>query len=812
MDGFLFYVMPYVEGESLRDRLDREHQLPVEEAVRLATEVAGALDYAHRHGVIHRDIKPENILLHDGSALVADFGIALAVTTAGSTRMTETGMSLGTPHYMSPEQAMGEREITGRSDVYALGAVTYEMLTGDPPFTGSTAQAIVARVVTETPRGMMAQRHTIPPHVEAAVIRALEKLPADRFASPAQFAEALAKPGLMPLTAASMPGAATTPAARGARVWQGVAGITLLLLAAVAAWSWQTLRHATDTGPTRQYILLGDSLRLMMGSPAMALSPDGNLFAFVDSRQNGRIWLKARDQLDARPLAGTERARNPVFSPDGQWVLFVADGALRKVAVSGGSPVTIADTAAGGYGGGAWLDDGSVIYTIPNLNEWREAPASGGAGRVVFRTSSDTTLVGGGVGMPVALPDSRGILFQYCASGCVTMSVHVLDLRTGKQKLLMGDAAQAWYLPGGRLLYVRSDGVAMVAPFDLDALAITGEAVPVLEGVEARTLFGYAQLAWSPAGPLAYVRSSATAGGNTVVRVARDGTVMPIDTGWYGSFNSLALSPDGRRLAVGTGAAGNLNIWIKQLDRGPFARLTFGNADRRPAWSPDGRRVAFLRDSAGNTGVYTRPVDGSGGDRFVGRLEQQVQEVAWTRDGRWLVVRTDNLTAGAGDVFGIPATGDSTPVPLVTSRFTEIEPTPSPDGRWLAYTSDESGGREVYVRPFPNTTAGRWQVSNGGGSQPRWSPDGKELFYRRPDGWLIAARLAGGDAFFIDELQGLFDTSPYFWDSFHQSYDVGPDGRSFVFMSLRRDNGGQSDVHIVWVDHWLQDLKERLEP
>ncbi len=193
-DSFLFYVMPFVEGESLRDRLNREKQLPVDEAIRLAGEVASALDYAHRHGVVHRDIKPENILLHDGRALVADFGIALAASKASGARMTETGMSLGTPHYMSPEQAMGEREITARSDVYALGAVLYEMLTGDPPFTGSTAQAVVARVVTESPRPLVPQRHTIPPHVEAAVLTALEKLPADRFASAAQFAEALSRP------------------------------------------------------------------------------------------------------------------------------------------------------------------------------------------------------------------------------------------------------------------------------------------------------------------------------------------------------------------------------------------------------------------------------------------------------------------------------------------------------------------------------------------------------------------------------------------------------------------------------------------
>src|SRR5690348_14474872 len=256
-DSYLFYVMPFVQGETLRDRITREKQLPIADAVRITTEVASALDYAHRHGVVHRDIKPENILLHDGRALVADFGIALAASKASGSRMTETGMSLGTPHYMSPEQAMGEREITGRSDVYALGAVLYEMLTGDPPFTGSTAQAIVARVVTESPRPLLAQRHTIPPHVEAAVLTALEKLPADRFATPDEFADALAGRGAMP-TRATASAAAAQPAAAPvrARPWNALtlAALAVAALATAAAlWGWLRPRPAA---PVNRYSLL----------------------------------------------------------------------------------------------------------------------------------------------------------------------------------------------------------------------------------------------------------------------------------------------------------------------------------------------------------------------------------------------------------------------------------------------------------------------------------------------------------------------------------------------------------------------------
>jgi serine/threonine-protein kinase len=322
-DGLVFYVMPYVEGESLRDRLAREKQLPVDEAVRIACEVADALDYAHRHGVIHRDIKPENILLHDGRALVADFGIALAVSRSdGGTRMTETGMSLGTPHYMSPEQAMGEREITAKSDVYALGCVLYEMLTGEPPFTGPTAQAIIARVMTEEPRSLTLQRKTIPPHVDAAVVTALAKLPADRFARAAQFAEALSRPGASVVAATpARPREAVERAATPRARARAVAPWAIAVLAlGGAAWGW--LERTPRQGTSWQYITLGDGLVPTTLAPSLALSPDGASLVVRDDIQNGRLWIKRRGELHAVPVPGTERSMRPAFSPDGQWVSF----------------------------------------------------------------------------------------------------------------------------------------------------------------------------------------------------------------------------------------------------------------------------------------------------------------------------------------------------------------------------------------------------------------------------------------------------------------------------------------------------------
>ena len=806
--GTVFYVMPFVEGESLRDRLTRERQLPIADAVRIAAEVASALDYAHRHGVVHRDIKPENILLHDGRALVADFGIALAVSSAGGTRMTETGMSLGTPYYMSPEQAMGERDITARSDVYALGATLYEMLVGEPPFTGPSAQAIIARVVTEEPRSLTVQRKTIPPHVASAVQVALAKLPADRFATAAQFAEALEKPGVtVPLARTQ---ARLAPDDRRWRSYFWVAAAVALAAVSLAVWGWTRARSASLRPAEWQYVSISDSGSLTPNDLPFALSPDGAALVFRDGRQNGLLWLKRRGVLDPVPLTGTERARSPVFSPDGKWIAFVADRQLKKVRALGGSVASLSDSAAGDFGGTAWLDDGTILYVTPNFQELRRVSAAGGPSSLALRL--DSTLSGGGIGGPMPLPGARGAFYQWCTATCLNMRVHVLDLRTGKQRILLENAAAAWYLPSGYLLYVRRDGVGLVAPFDLERLEVTGPGVPVLERVQVNP-GGYALLAWSQSGSLAYVMGSGRSSDDIVVRVKRDGDASPIDSTWHGQFNALALSPDGRRVAVGVGVPNGTggNVWIKQLDHGPFTRLTFGAADRRPIWSPDGRTVAFLRDSGATTMLYARPADGSGEDRLVARLDRQIQEALWSHDGQWLILRTDNATAGAGDLVGVRLRGDSTPVPLVATPFTELHPALSPDGRWLAYTSNESGINEVYVRPFLNPAGGRWQISNGGGSEPRWSPKGNELFFLDRSPWLNAAQVQTAPTFAVSEVRPLFDASQFSSDPFHQSYDVTPDGSAFIFGSPRQQGARASGFRLVWVDNWFSDLQARVK-
>jgi WD40 repeat protein len=811
-DSILYYVMPYVEGETLRSRLDRETQLPIDDAIRLTREVADALDYAHRHGVIHRDIKPENILLHDGRPVVADFGIALALSAAAGGRMTETGMSLGTPHYMSPEQATADKEITGRSDIYSLGSVLYEMLAGEPPHLGNSAQQIIMKIIAEEAPSVTKYRKSVPEHVAAAVAKAIEKLPADRFATAKEFADALGDPNSASAirTGKTARGGTVPVAVSRRRRWiiQGMAAVTLLSLGVV---TWALLRLRADAGrpTTWQYLGLPDSLIPDFTAPFIALSPDGTQLVTTSASQDGGLFLKRDDALEPVAIPGTRRAGSPEFSPDGQWILYNADGKLKKVRVATGTEVIIADSVGGGgngFGGGAWLDDGTVVYAALDLGSIRRVDANGGPSTLAL---DNRELQGSGFGYPTPLPGARGVLFVSCTSGCATMSLRVLDLRTGKQHLLLNEVGKGWYLPTGHVLYTRRDGTLLAAPFDLNTLQFTGAGVPVLSNVLATN--GFSQFAWSPSGVISYATGVGPENEGTYFRVTRAGVATPIDPEWKGQLLSLALSPDGRRMAVGVGGGtGALNIWTKELDRGPFTRLSFSGADRRPVWSPDGKMVAFIRDTLGSSTVFGRYADGSRPDTMLWHYDRQAQGVEWSRTGDWLVIRTDNSIAGAGDLVGRRLRGDTTPVMLVASPFTELHPVISNDGKWLAYTSNESGRNEVYVRPFPNTNDGRWQISTAGGYQPRWSADGTELFFIDATNWLQAARIITRPAFSVAGVRPLFDVTNYSIDAFHSSYVVTPDGKGFIFGGPVRAATGAHPTRVVRADRWFKDLREKL--
>jgi serine/threonine-protein kinase len=805
-DAFLFYVMPFVEGETLRARLNREKQLPVADALRIATEVASALDYAHRHHVVHRDIKPENILLHDGRALVADFGIALAASKASGSRMTETGMSLGTPQYMSPEQAMGEREITARSDVYALGAVLYEMLTGDPPFTGSTAQAIVARVVTESPRPLLPQRHTIPPEVERAVLTALEKLPADRYGTAADFAAALTDRSHPQVAAAPTPAAAP----RRERRWPAptVAAFGVAALATIVAlWGWLRPAPAPPVSRFSLFLQAPEALQpIGQSGGRVAISPDGRRLVYLGHGEGGtRLWLRRLDQLDATPISGTEGGVSPFFSPDGRQIGFINRGrTVRIVSLEGGPPLTLTDSA--NTTGGDWGADGYVYFeTDSGIGRVR---ATGGTLEPVFDMSQARKELG--TEWPVVLPGARGLLFRIRRSGQAPDDFDIMGMKLPKgEAKVLTRGVYARYAASGHLLVVTADGKLLAIPFDPDELALTGPPLALIEGVGvAAGGFGI-DLVVSPTGTLVYTTGGAVAS-RRAVWVSREGTASPVDPAWepQGTINSVALSPDGKALAVGLDRDGKEDIWIKQLPAGPFSRITFGDtAHVRPSWSADGRSVVYIGDRGGvGAGLpYARRADGTGAARALLHSSFNFGQALESPDGRWMVFRRSGSEQGSGDIHAMRV-GDTTLVPLVTTAAAEGNPALSPGGRWLAYSSDESGTTEVYVRPFPDVASARWQVSTTGGTQPLWANSGRALFYRNGRNELVAATVRAGPSFSIGEQRALFSVAPYASLGFFQSYGVSPDGRRFLMV---REGASSQESELILTENWLQELKAR---
>ena len=808
-DSHLFYVMPFVEGESLRSRLNREKQLPVADALRIATEVASALDYAHRHGVVHRDIKPENILIHDGRALVADFGIALAASKAGGNRMTETGMSLGTPHYMSPEQAMGEREITPRSDVYALGVVLYEMLTGDPPFTGSTAQAVVARVLTEAPRPILPQRHTIPPEIEGAVLTALEKLPADRFASAAEFAHALAGRGTSgsmartAATAAHTAGPAAKPRLDPVKIGLFAA---LAVVAGLAAWGWLRSASAPTVNRFSLYLPPDEALLGVIGSGnRVAISPDGLRLVYVGpGPNNGRLWVRDHDKLGSVPISGTDGGGSPFFSPDGRSVGFIVGGTKLRVAPLDGGPTqnlsdSVNATAAD------WGPDG-YIYVECDSGIGR-IRATGGPLEVVYSIAANKQA---GAEWPVVLPGAKGLVFRTRQANQATSDFTIVGMTLPHgQAHVLTRGILARYSPTGHLLVLTNDGKLVGLPFDAGKVAVTGPPIGLLEGIGIEVGGFSANVALSNSGTLVYT-TGAAARARRPVWVTREGLEIGIDSTWepQGTIGSAAISPDGRSLALDLGQNGVSSIWIKQLPVGPFSRLTFGDTSNlRPRWTPDGRSLVYIGNASVPGGMaMRRRADGIGtADVLINSPFNWAQALP-TPDGRWILARRSVQEAGNGDIYAVRA-GDSALVPLVTGPATEAEPAVSPDGRWLAYVTTESGTTQVYVRPFPEVGAARWQVSTGDGRDPLWSHSGRELFYLSPtSGKLMSVAVKPGATFTFDQPRPLFSAASYVPGGSAAAYDVGPDDTRFLFL---RETAPNERSELIVVQNWTRELQER---
>jgi eukaryotic-like serine/threonine-protein kinase len=799
-DGFLFYVMPFIDGETLRSRLDRETQLGVDEAVKMATAIADALDYAHRHGVIHRDIKPENILLHEGRPMVADFGIALAVSAAAGGRMTETGLSLGTPHYMSPEQATAEKEIGPRSDVYSLASVLYEMLTGNPPHTGASAQQIIMKIITETPASVTQFRRSVPPHVAAALAQALEKLPADRFESAKAFAAALGDAAFAGPsgTHATVAGRMRATASRRPLYAAAAVGAVLLVIA-VTGW----LRVLPEPGTSRQRVVLWQHSvghQLDPGIPhhstQAAIAPNGSSIVYTDLVGGvSRLFLKRRNESAAAVLEGTNGGASPFFSPDGRWIGYrTLDGRVRKMPIEGGGSVTLADDGYSEILTAAWLDDSTIVYA-GRRNHFARVDAAGGESRPVGAGLSGS---GHSIMAISAVPGSRGFLYTACSGNCaIESAVYVYDFAADSGRLVVANAAGAWYSPTGHLLYTSRSGGLYALGFDAERLVARSGAVPVIDDV----LPGSFTL--SASGTVLYAASQGGKALAELMWVSRDGTAVPFDSTWRGDFNYPALSPDGNALALSVGD-GTTQLWIRRSD-GTRQKLTQeGLVNWRPTWTPDGRSLVFSsqRTPGGtqdDTNLYVIPVDGSTPAALLLDYTHGVWEGEFTRDGRWLVVRSDEQD-GTSQIRGRQMDTDTALVPLLVTESNKMQIALSPDGRWLAYGGVGTGVREIYIAAFPSMTSPRL-VSREGGSEPRWAPDSRELFYKSDD-VLMSVAITAGEGVIAGTPRRLFSVAPYRSALNRQQYDVAPDGQHFVM--IRDVAGGARDV--VYVENWFPEL------
>ena len=797
--GLLFYVMPFVEGETLRARLDREKQLPIDDAVRIATAIASALAYAHERGVIHRDLKPENILMQGGHPVIADFGIALAVSKAGGARVTQTGLSLGTPQYMSPEQAAGDRAIDGRSDIYSLGAVAYEMIAGEPPHSGTSAQAIIAKLMTQNPQPLRALRASAPGNVADAVQKALAKVPADRFSSAGEFADALTNPAF---TVSTTAGSDSVPAeGRSFKfAFFGAAALAAFFL----ALGLSGLLRSTPAKQVVRYALALDSAEALSPNVAwsrIALSADGTRLAYVGGPR-AQLMVRSRDQLHATAMGGTENASALSFSPDNEHVATFVAGALKIVSVNGGAPITVTDSLVG-PAGASWGPDG-VIYTDGiGLTGLVRVDAKQGAIPRRF-TVLDTARGEIDHVLPFVLPDGKGVLFtiRYRAG---RYALGVADIATGMHHVLVDDVCCARYAASGHLLYVTSVGALTVVPFELRGAKITGEPTVVSEGLHSRGNYVSVDLTVSPMGTLAYATHATRQ--LEPVWVMRDGNTHPVDEAFQGAFWSPALSPDGTQVAVAVTTDASDEIWVKQLDTGPRVKLTFdGGRKRAPTWTPDGHSVTFVSSASGWFNLWTKRADGSAPQVLQLHESRNVAESQWSPDGAWLIYRTGTGAAGAGDILAIRPGKDTVPVSLVATSFSEYTPALSPDGRWLAYSSNESGVREVYVVPFPNSGTGKWAVSTHGGSEPLWSHHRGELFYRDGAGNMVAVLVKTTPVFSVGRATTLFNASAFGADVEHQQYAVAPDDRRFLML---RPNGVSGTEQLVVVDNWVEELKRK---
>jgi serine/threonine-protein kinase len=799
-DGKRFLVMELVEGETVADRIQRG-PIPVEDAARVALQIAEAVESAHENGVVHRDLKPANVkITPDGQVKVLDFGLAkalapeamsgsatdqdLSLSPTMTKAITGMGVLLGTAGYMSPDQARG-RPVDRRADIWAFGCILYEMLTGQRLFTGETATDVIGAIVHKEP-DLEKLSPEVPATIRRLLGRCLQKDATRRLQSIGEaritLQEWLENPEVEPFT--------TESANRGWLPWAAAVGAALLGLVLGSSF----LGSSTQQPPLVQRfaVELGEEPPFTGRGAAAVPSPDGRYLAYASSIEGvGSLYLRPLERMESLQVStgqSREWPHNAFFSPDSEWLgFFTADDEMPR--------------------GGSWSGDGRIVFAPESKGGLSIVPAAGGDVAPLTTVPGESTYVSHRY--PQWLPGDTAVLFT--SLDPYVSRIEIVDVASGEREVIHEGGFYGRYVPTGHVLFVDGDAV-FAMPFDADRLERTGSPMPVLEGVASSPAAGQAQYHVSDTGLMVYRPGTVDIEPFPIAWADRSGQLENLldDAGIYGTPR---LAPDGRRLAVSVQRGNNWDVWVYDIERDVSTRLTFESGyDADPVWSPDGRYVAFVSDrDDGHFATYRTRSDGSGeAERLIepGKLEFPAP-VSWSPDGTRLLLITPGPN-GSDDLWFLPADGKGEPEPYLTSQFGEVDGSFSPDGRWIAYRSNETGNSEIYVRSAEGP--GKWQISDGGGWQPRWSGDGRTLFFRNHEGLNAIDVEAVGDEFRTGRPEFLFGEifggpagvrlpGYLFYD-----YDVNADGERFVVFPRRTEQGPSSSaVHVV--SGWFEELR-----
>jgi Tol biopolymer transport system component len=848
-DGSDFLVMEFLDGESLADRLARSKggPLPLQEAMAIAIQVADALDAAHRAGVVHRDLKPGNIILTAAGAKLVDFGLAKhgltlpqATGPTGRTSLTAPptvtspltiiGSIVGTLQYMSPEQLDG-KEADARSDVFAFGAVLYEMLSGRRAFQGKTQVSVMAAIIEQDPPPLGSVDASYSAALTRVVQKCLAKEPQQRWQTVADLVDELrwiAQDGRSRVVGPTVTPEAVVRSVRRHRIAVAVAVAAAVGAGAIGAWAVVRVRQQPVPQPVRFSIVPPPSQPLTAGSAIhdIAISADGSHIVYRAGPAFDQTQLVVRDlnQLDGRFVG--ERGLGvsaPFFSPDAQWIGYAAGFDLKKVPTAGGAAITLT-RLSGGLRGATWGPDDTIVFATSDFSTGLlSVPAGGGEPKTLTKPETN----GGDHYFPSFLPNGRAVLFTIATGSANSIGgsqVAVLDLKTGQQKMLIRGGSDATYVAdastGGYLVYIAAASTLHAVRFDPDRLELRGDPVPIVEQVLTSPTGG-SDYAVARNGTLVFVPGGRTFFGGpalprSLVWVTRQGREEGLNAPTR-SYSVARLSPDGKRVALEI-IDQETDIWTWDLTRRTLSRLTVDPAaDLRPVWTPDGRRIIFTSARAGAQNLFWRASDGTGADERLTTSPNLQIPAAVTSDGTKLLV-VEVIPGKAGDIVAVdlsPANatqpkGHRTSTSIITSSFVENNPELSPDNRWIAYQSNESGLNQVYVRPFPNTNEGLWQVSSGGGTRPLWSRSGRELFFLDGNNMLAAVPVeTKGSTFSVGNAVKLLSTA-YYAGIPQRTYDVTADGQRFLIIKDVPGDRTSTSPTINVVLNWQEELKQRV--